>query len=69
MFDGLDVGEGLGDKGIYISKKAKNKINIKLEDTGENYDVDVNSSKCQLTFHKSLKDSKGNMRVSFKVQK
>lgn len=69
MFDGLDVGEGLGDKGIYISKKAKNKINIKLEDTGENYDVDVNSSKCQLIFHKSLKDSKGNMRVSFKVQK
>lgn len=69
LFDGLKNGEGVGDKGIYVSKKSKNKINIKLEATGENYDVDVNSSKCQMTFHKSLKDSKGNMRVSFNIEK
>lgn len=69
LFEGLDNGEGLGDKGIYISKKSKNKINISLEEANENYDVIVDYKKYQMTFNKSLKDSKGNLRVSFKIEK
>ena len=69
MIKSLKV-EGGGSNGqIRVVKKAANKINIELVETKENYDVYVDYNKYQMTFYKSLKDSKGNLRVSFKVEK
>lgn len=69
MIKSLKV-EGGGSNGeIRVVKKSANKINIELVKTGENYDVYVDYNKYQMTFYKSLKDSKGNLRVSFKVEK
>lgn len=69
MLNQLNIGNGLGEDGIYIEKIAKNKVRFKLLDTSESYDAKLDSKRYQLTFYKSLKDSKGNMRVTFKVQK
>lgn len=69
MIDSIPVNNGFGENGIYIEKIAKNKVRFILRATNEKYDAHVDSKRCQLTFYKSLKDSKGNMRVTFKVQK
>ena len=69
MIDGLKVEGGGAIGGIRVIKKAEDRINIELIDTKENYDVYVNYGKYQMTFYKSLKDSKGNMKVKFKVEK
>lgn len=57
-------------QGVRVSKnKPLNKrlVNFRIVDTGENYDVVVDPYKYQMTFNKSLKDSKGKMKVSFQV--
>lgn len=69
MIDSIPLHNGFGEDGIYIEKIAKNKVRFELRETGESYDAKVDSKRCQMTFYKSLKDSKGKMRVSFKVEK
>ena len=69
MIKSLKVNSGGSNGQIRIIKKAANKINIALVGTTENYDVYVDYNKYQLKFTQSLKDSKGNLRVSFTVEK
>ena len=69
MIKSLKVNSGGSNGQIRIIKKAANKINIALVGTTENYDVYVDYNKYQLKFIQSLKDSKGNLRVSFIVEK
>ena len=69
MIKSLKVNSGGSNGQIRIIKKAANKINIALVGTTENYDVYVDYNKYQLKFIQSLKDSKGNLRISFTVEK
>ena len=69
MIDSIKLHNGFGQDGIYIEKIAKHKVRFELRETGEKYDAYVDSKRCQMTFYKSLKDSKGKMRVSFDVEK
>lgn len=69
MLDQLNIGNGLGEDGIYIEKIAKNKVRFELLDTNESYDAKLDSKRCQLTFYKSLKDSNGKWKVTFNVEK
>lgn len=69
MLDRMYVGTAASNGKIRVEKIAQHKLNIQLVETKENYDVYIDKTKCQMTFYKSLKDSNGNMRVTFDIKK
>lgn len=69
MLDRMYVGTAASNGKIRVEKIAQHKLNIQLVETKENYDVYIDKTRCQMTFYKSLKDSDGNMRVTFDIKK